>query len=300
MAKRKSGLELFNNYYHEIYGERWETLKEALAAPHKVVAFINPSVDQKEIPSLREAEKLHEDCFELGGAWPRPEVLVSRNGEELKNYYLLDYASYLAAKSLVRPDQDLDYLDLCAAPGGKSLILASLMSDKSTLKSNEYSLARRERLRKVMDEYLSHSVRSRVEITGHDAGKWCLYEKDAYDLILLDVPCSSERHLLQKESYMKDWAPGRTKRLAGEQWKFLSSSIQVLRINGRLLYSTCSISPLENDKVMEKLFTKLGDSVRQIEIDLPIGEKTQFGHIILPDRHQHGPLYMGMVEKVGS
>src|SRR5690606_30321837 len=140
-------------------------------------------------------------------------------------------------------------------------------------------LARRERLRKVMDEYLPASVRSRVEITGHDAGKWCLYEKEAYDLILLDVPCSSERHLLQKESYMQDWAPGRTKRLAGEQWKFLSSSIQVLRPNGRLLYSTCSISPLENDRVMEKLFAKLGSHVRQIEIDLPIGEKTEFGHI---------------------
>lgn len=294
MAKKKSGPQQFEDYYSELYQERWPQLALALKAPHQVVAFVNPQLLCKvELPS--EARELHPFCYQKEGPWERPSSV-----DTLKNYYLLDYASYLAASLLVDQKKPQNYLDLCAAPGGKSLIIAQLMAQGSTLKCNELSQKRRERLRNVMDEYLEAQLRSQVTVTGHDAGKWCLYEQEAYDAILLDVPCSSERHLMQKTAHLKDWAVGRTKRLSMEQWKFLSSAFIVLKKGGRLLYSTCSISPLENDKVIEKLFAKQGGQVRQIKINLDIGEPTEFGHMILPDRTGHGPLYLSLIEKVSE
>ncbi len=297
MARKIPGPEQFEKFYSDIYAERWETLKESLSSSHQAVAYTGPFIDKDLIPALDGASEVSEHVFFRDGVWPRPE-LVDYRGEELKNYYLLDYASYICAKLLATPERDCRYLDLCSAPGGKGLIIAGMMSEGSTLICNELSQKRRERLRTVVEEYLPSDIRERVKVTGHDAGRWCLYEKDAFDAVLLDAPCSSERHLLQKPVHLKDWAPGRTKRLAREQWKLLSSAYLVLRPGGRLVYSTCSISPFENDEVVRKLVQKYGDQVKVSAVELPIGEATEFGHLVLPDKSNHGPLYISLIERI--
>ncbi len=297
MARKIPGPLQFENFYSEIYGERWTALKESLLAPHSAVAYKGPFVAKSSVTALASATEVHDHVFKKEGVWPRPEV-VDVEGEELKNYYLLDYASYICARLLANPTRDLRYLDLCSAPGGKGLILAGLMSEGSSLICNELSQKRRERLRSVVEEYLPSSTRERVKVTGHDAGRWCLYEKEAFDAVLLDAPCSSERHLLQKPVHLKDWAPGRTKRLAREQWKLLSSAYLVLKPGGRLVYSTCSISPYENDEVVRKLVQKYPDHLKVVPIELELGEQTEFGKIVLPDQSGHGPLYISMIERL--
>lgn len=297
MARKIPGPEQFEKFYSDVYQERWPALKEALRAPHRAVAYKGPFVAKDLVPALEGAREIHQHVFEKEGAWPKPEF-VEVDGDKLRNYYLLDYASYLCASLLARSEHDLKYLDLCSAPGGKGLILAGMMSEKSSLICNELSQKRRERLRTVVEEYLPASVRERVKVTGHDAGRWCLYEKEAFDAVLLDAPCSSERHLLQKSVHLKDWAPGRTKRLAREQWKLLSSAFLVLKPGGRLIYSTCSISPFENDEVVRKLALKYSEQLKIVPIELELGEASEFGRIVLPDRTGHGPLYISMIERV--
>lgn len=299
MARKIPGPEQFENFYHDVYGERWPTLRAALIEPHHAIAYTGPFIDESKIEAIKDARKLHDHVFERGEVWPKPE-LISYQNEELKNYYLLDYASYICAGLLAKKEENLRYLDLCSAPGGKGLILAGMMSGESSLICNELSQKRRERLRTVVEEYLPTHVKERVKVTGHDAGRWCLYEKEAFDAVLLDAPCSSERHLLQKPAHLKDWAPGRTKRLAREQWKLLSSAYLVLKEGGELVYSTCSISPLENDDVVEKLVQKYGNAVQVQKIELPIGESTKYGHMVLPDQSGHGPLYISLIKRVAN
>ena len=168
----------------------------------------------------------------------------------VKPYYL-DHASVRAARALgVVPGDEV--LDLCAAPGGKTLVLALALAGSGRLVSNDRSSDRRGRLRRVIEEHLSPDLRSNLTITGHDATTWGLHEQQAYDRVLLDAPCSSERHLIHNPSYLADWSPGRTRTLARQAMAMLCAGLEALRPGGWLLYSTFSISPEENEVLLER------------------------------------------------
>lgn len=281
--KKPKGREAFEAFYENVYGDRWNGLRDSFTESKKVAALLNPFSEKTD------GDELWKGVLQ-GESFERP------SGEPA-NYYLLDAASILSARAL-KAGPEHKVLDMCAAPGGKSLAI-QFNRGEGELVVNELSRDRRTRLRKVIDEYIPKDKQSNIRVTGFDASKWCLHETEAFDRILLDVPCSSERHLLEKPDSLKDWKEGRSKRLSKLQYSILSSAIQVLRPGGRLVYSTCSISPLENDKVVERLFEKRGDGIRLIREELPLGEETEFGHIILPDNGGWGPLYISVVEKNG-
>jgi 16S rRNA (cytosine1407-C5)-methyltransferase len=217
----------------------------------------------------------------------------------LRSPYMLDKASVLAALSLRLPPEGI-MLDACAAPGGKSLVIASVMGPELRLLSNELSRERRRRLTKVLDEHLDVEVRSRVIVSGFDAaaqggkrGEW-----GRFGGILLDAPCSSERHVIQNKGALEKWTPARPRFLAKRQWALLSASFRLLQRGGSLVYVTCALSPEENDGVAARLWEKYGDALMQDEVDFREGEKTQFGRILLPDRTEGmGPLYVTRFKK---
>ncbi len=215
----------------------------------------------------------------------------------VKPYYM-DRASLYPIEALSITEAE-KILDMCAAPGGKTLAIAGSMSDSAILTSNDRSAKRRTRLKKVIEEHLSAEKRSRVSITGHDASRWGLYEENIYDRILADVPCSSERHLLQDPVYLKEWSPARTRHLSVQAFAILAAAFTALKPGGRIVYSTCALSPLENDEVIRKLLKKRGPSAMiQTESTNP-GEATEFGRIILPDRNNGiGPIYYACVGKI--
>jgi len=224
--------------------------------------------------------------------------------ESLLEPYYLDPASAAAALALP-PISEGRVLDMCAAPGGKTLILSGRLDAGSELTANEFSRERKNRLLTVLDGHLPPDLRRRVSVTGRDASRWSRYEQDAYDRILLDAPCSSERHVLSSPAYLAEWSPARIRNLAQRQWSLLSGAWLVLKEGGYLLYSTCALSPAENDGVAERLVKKYGD-VAVVEPDgIPgtlspgmTGEKTRYGTHILPDTGGGaGPLYYVLFRK---
>ncbi len=290
MAKKKDGHQAFEEFYSETYKERWPSLKEALLSPKNHLVLYNPYVhgDMPQERNFLELPYLYES---------HGEELDSHKDERPLPFYFLDGASAIAPHQLhVAPGEKV--LDLCAAPGGKSLILAYALEGKGSLTANDKSENRRFRLQRVLRDYLPSEVYdSCIRVTGFDAGGWCLYEKEAYDKVLLDAPCSSERHLLESPHLLKEWRIGRTKRLAKNQWTMLASAWLVLKYGGRLVYSTCSLSPLENDGVVEKLVKKFDEECKVIKPQIPRAEETAYGTILLPDRSGHGPFYLAVFEK---
>ena len=220
----------------------------------------------------------------------------------LKKTYWMDSGSYIAAMNL--PLEGAKTIaDMCAAPGGKSLVIATHMDKDAVLVSNERSRERKARLQRVLQEHLSDDVFSRIRITGYDAGRWCQYEKEAYDRILLDVPCSSERHVMADQKYLDLWSPARIRNLTATQWSILSSAILVLKKGGYLLYSTCELTDKENDEIIDRAVKKY-DKVSVVSIDekkysaICSGEKTKNGVIVLPDvQDGAGPLYYSLLYK---
>lgn len=287
MAKKQSGAEIFDQFYSEIYGERWPKLKDALLAEKDHIVLVNPHKEQT--PPW---ESFH-------GA---PNLFLKPDQEfqspdKRDSYYFLDGASAFAPLALnIEPGDDV--LDLCAAPGGKSLIMAFQLGDHGSLTSNDKSQDRRLRMLQNFKNFLPEEfVENQLRVTGFDAGAWCLHEKEAYNKILLDAPCSSERHILESPSHLSEWRQGRTKRLSTLQWTMLASAWLVLKSGGTLVYSTCSISPLENDKVIAKLLKKFKEEVKVTFPEIPGGEKTDHGTILLPDHSGYGPFYLSVLQK---
>jgi 16S rRNA (cytosine1407-C5)-methyltransferase len=247
--------EDFDDYYQALYGGRWINLRKALLEKSPSVPFDN---------------------------------------SRLVSPYYMDPASVRAAESL-RLTESGTILDACAAPGGKSLVIASSLPQGAFLRANELSRERRRRLLKVLDSHLSGETRVRVTVSGFDAaalgGKAAC--RETFSGVLLDAPCSSERHVIQNEKALSLWTAARPRFLARRQWALLSSCFLMLEPGASLVYATCALSAEENDGVAEKLLAKYGDGAVLDPPCFPEGEQTRFGRIILPDYSGgSGPLYV--------
>ena len=271
-AQKLRGADGFEAYYRTLYGERWQAIKTAFAAESAYTAFRADGG--------------------AGGCEP----------------YYLDAGSVRAAASLPLAGA-AHILDMCAAPGGKTLVLASCMESGAVLLANERSAERRTRLFKVCDASLPAAVRSRVTVSGNDGATMCRHQGECFDRILLDAPCSSERHVLADSRYLAEWSPSRIKTLAISQWALLSSAWRMLAPNGFLVYSTCALAREENDGVIARLVRKFADAevlpaavANDVSAfcpaSLPDGEPTDFGTIILPDVSAGaGPLFFCLLRK---
>jgi 16S rRNA C967 or C1407 C5-methylase (RsmB/RsmF family) len=259
------------------------------------------------MPTERGAAAFEAHYAELyGGRWEA--LLEALHGEQrhtelrecLTTPYYLDPGSLAVARSLqAAPGQRV--LDLCAAPGGKTLVLACALAGSGELVANERSSARRARLHRVLDAHLPASYRATVRITGHDATRWALYEKEAYDRVLADVPCSSERHVVQAPAELARWSSSRTKRLAQQAYAIACAAADATRPGGRLVYATCALSPRENDGVVARLIER-GQGVLTARRAVPGEgwEATSHGSLLLPDAARGaGPTFLAVVEKAG-
>ena len=147
--------------------------------------------------------------------------------------------------------------------------------------------------------FLPEEWRKNIRITGHDASKWGVYEKEAYDYILLDAPCSSERHVLCSPGHLREWSPSRPKRLQALEYSMLSSAVLALRHGGILIYSTCSVNRGECEDIIERFMQKHPGEAEEIEIELTDGERLRHGMIVLPDRAGgRGPMYAAKLRKI--
>jgi 16S rRNA (cytosine1407-C5)-methyltransferase len=257
-----AGAGEFDAYYQNLYSRRWPRLRESLLAAPESVPY----------------------------------------GEGLRKPYLMDGASILAARTLRLPqgeDGRAVLLDACAAPGGKSLVTASRMGALRLL-ANEFSGERRRRLSLVLDEHLEEDRRKQVTLSGFDASAQGARRSEwgRFAGILLDAPCSSERHVIRNKRALGEWTAARPRSLAKRQWALLSAAFLLLRPGASLVYATCALSAEENDPVMERLFAKYGAAAIPDPPDFPEGEETRWGRLILPDRcNGMGPMYVARIRK---
>lgn len=279
----------FEDYFSKTYGERWPELKAALLNSSDQI--IRPCFGHKKIKTNKEIFGLPHYSKDLY------EKVNELNEEGLKQHYVMDPASLICANVLDIKPADL-VLDMCAAPGGKTLILLEKI-ESGELWSNEISAARREKLKRVIQEHVPKERREKIFIKGKDGNRYGLIHPETFDKILVDAPCSGEKHLLETPKELAKWSPKRTKRLSTGQYSLLCSAILACKSEGQIVYSTCSISPLENDEVIRKALDKKSDSIKlnlpQLNIDGI--EKTEFGYIFLPDQAAAGPIYFSRLVK---
>ncbi len=291
MAKKERGLQVFTDFYGEIYKESWSQLFASLKENDQKIVRGNSFAEC----NLSGETIFYDDCFlSLASGYDKEDA------SGIACFYEMDLASVIAARALKpRPGQRV--LDMCAAPGGKTLVLWQAMENQGELISNEFSEKRRNRLKIVLRSHIPREQREGLFLKGHDGAKIGLKYPETFDAILVDAPCSGERHLLNTPSEINEWTPQRTKRLAKRQYGLMTSALLAARPGASILYSTCSISPLENDGVIARLLDKKGADLEVLRLDEdPFSRETEFGRQILPgEKYSFGPLYWSLLRKRG-
>ncbi len=186
-------------------------------------------------------------------------------------YYAQEITSMMPILALApKPDETL--LDLCAAPGSKTTQSAALMKNSGTIIANDVSIGRIA----ILSANLERAGATNSIITRHDGIELCKKLKKLnmkFDRILVDAPCSGEGNIrLSPRTYL-EWSEGLLNRLSAKQKRLASASLELLKENGEMIYSTCTHSPEENEEVIQYLLDNF--NVKIEEINLPF--KTRQG-----------------------
>jgi len=228
----------------------------ALAAFEKPrpTAF-RPNLLKTDARSLR--RKLEEEGFKLESLVYPPGCFLLRNRrqrdlEETASYregelYVQNPSSMLPPH-LLAPQPGERVLDLAAAPGGKTTQMAGMMGGQGVLVAVEENAVRAEKLKANLARQGATGVQVEVE----DGALWGRRHPESYDKVLLDAPCSAEgRFQCDEPSSFRYWRDNTPSQSAKLQRRLLKGAFEALRPGGHLLYSTCAISPEENEGVTD-------------------------------------------------
>lgn len=179
--------------------------------------------------------------------------------------YFLGYIHPQALTSAIAsialaPKENSYVLDMCAAPGGKSTHCAQLMNNTGLIVSNDLYVNRHISL----GHTLSRLGVLNAMVTGYQAQEFPL--KQRFDYVLADVPCSCEgRFRKTKEEYTYREDKGKIK-LPDLQKKIILRGFDLLQENGRILYSTCTYNPEENESVVDLLLKERDAELFPIDV----------------------------------
>ena len=157
--------------------------------------------------------------------------------------YYIQEPSAMAPVTLLSPQPGERILDLCAAPGGKSTQIASAMEGEGLLVTNEIHPARA----KILSENVERmGIRNACVLNETPEHLADIFE-EYFDRILVDAPCSGEGMFRKNEVACEEWSPENVQLCADRQDGILECAARMLVPGGRLVYSTCTFAPAENE-----------------------------------------------------
>ncbi len=173
--------------------------------------------------------------------------------------YVQNAASWLPVLQL-QPIPGESILDACAAPGGKTSLIAALADNKAIITANDNSRPRLMKLKANIERLGGESINYTLHDAAHIARA---LQGQQFDKILLDAPCSGEGMMrYDKDKDFDSWSVAHIKRLSKLQKKIIMQAWYLLKPGGSLVYSTCTMAPEENEAVVDYLLRRAGDEAR--------------------------------------
>lgn len=180
--------------------------------------------------------------------------------------YYIQEPSAMAPAQLLEAAPGERILDLCAAPGGKSTQIAAMMQGEGLLICNEIHPARA----KILSENVERMGIRNAMVTNETPGRLAEVFPGFFDRILVDAPCSGEGMFRKNGEACGEWSPQNVQLCADRQDEILDRAAQMLRPGGRLVYSTCTFAPAENEGSVSR-FLKRHDDFYIGKAELPGG-----------------------------
>ena len=196
---------------------------------------------------------------------------ISKHPYYFAGLYYIQEASAMTPASCLPINHGDSVLDMCAAPGGKATELGAKLGGSGLLVANDISNSRAKALLKNLELFGI----ANICVTSEEPQKLTSIYAEYFDKILIDAPCSGEGMFRRDVKMIDDWEARGPSYYADIQKELLSIGSQMLKVGGKLLYSTCTFSKKENEEVIASLLDKRLD-MRLIPIEHYKGFTTGF------------------------
>jgi 16S rRNA C967 or C1407 C5-methylase (RsmB/RsmF family)/NOL1/NOP2/fmu family ribosome biogenesis protein len=288
--------EVFEGTLKNKLGAEFNSFKESIEQTAPVSIRLNPN------------KKTKEEDYEILSKVP-----WSENGRYLKSrpiftldpafhagaYYVQEASSMFleyAIKKTVDFEKPLKVLDLCAAPGGKSSLIASLLGEKDFLLVNEVI---KSRLAVLKENMLKWGFTNYV-VANQDPETFADLE-GFFDLVLVDAPCSGEGLFRKDKKAVEEWSQEHVNFCSSRQKRILSAAAMLVAPGGTLIYSTCTYNDIENSENTSWLTRTL--DFESVSFEVPEEwrvVKEPNGYQFYPHKLQGEGFYLSVFRQLGS
>lgn len=179
-----------------------------------------------------------------------PNIRLGLLPEHRNGFFVVQDVSSMIPALVLNPQPGDGVLDLAAAPGMKTVQMAEIMQNQGVIVAVD---SNRERLKGLRFNLNRLGIINTLVVNA-DGRKF--RSKKLFDKILLDAPCSSEGVVRKRFDALRNWSPQLVEKKAVLQKQLIQNAFSMLRENGELVYSTCTLSPEENEEVVQFLLQK--------------------------------------------
>lgn len=286
--------DAFENRMRQQLGNQWQEFASVHEQPSPVSIRINPAKVKQ--PASASPVPWTSNGFYLD---ERPSFTLDPTFHA-GSYYVQEASSMLLEQGFLQAvDQtkSLNVLDLCAAPGGKSTHLLSLMNRESLLVSNEVIRSRAS----ILAENIQKWGYNNVVVTNNDPQDFQRMP-GFFDVIVVDAPCSGEGLFRKDPTAMKEWSPDNTALCSKRQRRILSDVWPALKEGGILLYSTCTYNAAENEDNLDWLKKEQDVEFVPLKLDEKWGIEsitngTIHGHRLYPHKVKGEGFFLAVLRK---
>ena len=220
-------------------GEEYEDFLKSLERPRAVALRFNPLKGARpDLPFVQQPVP-----WEPEGFYYDPDSRPGLHVFHEAGVYYLQEASAMAPVALLDPKPGERVCDLCAAPGGKTTQIAGRMLGEGFLLCNEINPKRA----KILSRNMERMGVANALVTNEHPANLASRFVGGFDKVLIDAPCSGEGMFRKEEAAVTDWSVETVEMCARRQGEILHSGAELVRPGGRLVYSTCTFAPEEDE-----------------------------------------------------
>ena len=222
--------------------EEFPAFLESLERPRAVALRMNPlKGEAPQLPFVQDGVP-----WEPSGYYYDPEARPGLHPYHEAGVYYLQEASAMSAVALLDPQPGERVCDLCAAPGGKTTQIAGRMLGQGFLLCNEINPKRAQ----ILSRNVERMGVANALVTNEHPARLAEKYKGFFHRVLIDAPCSGEGMFRKEEAAVTDWSQQTVEMCARRQAEILHSGAALLQPGGRLVYSTCTFAPEENEQTV--------------------------------------------------
>lgn len=245
----------FENRMREMLGEEYGAFKEAFCTGESFSGLrINTlkSIPEELWGLLSGLEKVPW-CTE--GYYVKKDITDGKSPFHISGLFYFQEPSAMAPVAALGIEKGDYVLDLCAAPGGKATYAGALLQGEGLLLANEIIPKRS----LILSENIERMGIRNAVVTNENPKRLAEKYGGFFNKIIVDAPCSGEGMFRKEPRAVSEWSIAHTESCAARQKNILDSAVAMLSPGGRLLYSTCTFAPCEDEGVADYVLTKYPD-----------------------------------------